>query len=373
MKHSTEFSILLASCRLSLGLPAMAEAEKVFGSGLVNWDLLYRSADMHSVRPQLAQMVAVLSPGLVPVEFRARVNKAFQDNLLDQISYVAEYMRVNRVLEKEGITAVPFKGFRLANDYYGELGDREAGDIDVFTDLCNLDRIINLMTGEGYVVEKALAGFSMSELVSRAGECNFDRFVGQKCLYHFEYHWAISSPAYGMGITMEDLSSQVVPGEIQGRKVIRFTPSADLLLTVMHHGGKDPFMELKYVQDIAAIMKHQESIDWNWVLGQARRFRLERLIFVALRLANELFATPVPDALTGKVFERVTGTLAANRIRFMSDCLGYWHPRITINDWLFRIRTRTGARIKIRLTLYIAGVVLRRFLWPGGGHQKEAA
>ena len=65
----------------------------------------------------------------------------------------------------------------------------------------------------------------------------------------------MSSPVYGLGISFEDLSSQIVAGKLQGTDLRVFTPSAAFLLAVMHHGGKDPFNELKYVLDFAMILQ----------------------------------------------------------------------------------------------------------------------
>ncbi len=374
MSFSPEFSLLLAACRYGLGFPVTEEAEKlVVRGGAIDWSRLYTRADMHSVRPQLAQLTARLTTGLIPDDFIARIQKVYQDNLVNQISYVAEFMKIKGMLEQEGIVIVPFKGFRLAHDYYGDIGGREGGDIDVFTEFRHLGRIRELMLASGYVIEKAMASYSMEDLSLRAGEYNFGKWEGERCLYHFEFHWRMTSPVYGMGISFGDLSSQIVPGLIQGQNLMRFTPSADLLLTVMHHGGKDPFNELKYVHDVAAIMRRQEEIDWEWLLLQARRFRMERLIYVALRMAQEVFDATVPGALSAEVHSGVAGRLAGNRIRFMSKSLEYWHPWVTVNDWLFRIRTRRGLHLKIQLALYIAGVAVRRFLLPARWRRKEVA
>jgi hypothetical protein len=374
MSYSPEFDLLLAACRSALGFPVTEEAEKlVIRDGAIDRTRLYRRADMHSVRPQLAQLTAGFTPGLLPDDFITRIQKSYQDNLVDQISYLAEFMKIKGMLEQEGIVIVPFKGFRLAHDYYTDIGGREGGDIDVFTEFRHLGRIRELMLTSGYVIEKSMSDYTLKDLARRAGEYNFGKWEGERCLYHFEYHWRMTSPVYGMGISFDDLSSQVVPGLIQGQGLMRFSPSADLLLTVMHHGGKDPFNELKYVHDIAAIMRRQEEIDWEWVLLQARQFRLERLIYVALRLANELFDSAVPGKLYGSVHSDVVGRLARNRIRFMANSLEYRHPWITVNDWLFRIRTRQGLHLKTQLALYIAGVTGRRFLLPARWRRREVA
>ncbi len=373
MKYSPEFSLMLMSCRHDDPGDARARVRSLISGSGINWDRLYRMADINSLRPQMAKLLKGIEEGIVPESFRSRIEKAYNDNLYDQISYVAEFINVFNKLKAEGIMIVPFKGFWLAHHYYGNLGDREAGDIDVFTDFGNLGKIRAMMQELGYQVEKSMSDYSMNDLASKVGEYNFDRFEGDRCLYHFEFHWRISSPVYALGINREDLASQIVPGVLQEHRLSTFTPSADLLLTIMHHGGKDPFMELKYVLDISKILIKQDQIDWRWVMEMARQYRLEKLVFVAIRLSADLMGTTIPEALKEEVSSGKVGRLAGNRALFMSKSLDYWHPWITFNDWLFRIRTRTGSGIRLRLAMYIAGVAAKRFLLPKRWRINEVA
>ena len=299
MKLTPEFSLLLAACRLNLGGSSVEEAREIISGGGIDWERLYSRADLHSVRPQLAKLAERLSVGLIPVGFLARINKAYLDTVHDQVTFAAEFLKINSLLVAEGIPAVPFKGFWQAHEYYGSLGDREAGDTDLFTEFRHLERIGQIMLENGYSVEPQMAGYKLVELAARAGEYNFDRTEEGRIVSHIEFHWRMSSPVYGLGISFEDLSPQIVTGKLQGADLRVFTTSAAFLLAVMHHGGKDPFNELKYVLDFDFILRRHSEIDWEWVLGTARRFRMERLVYVAVRLAHEMLGAPVPPAAGG--------------------------------------------------------------------------
>jgi hypothetical protein len=370
---SPEFRLLLLSCRMDDKAAALEEAEEMVTSGNVDWDELYLRADLHSVRPQLAILLNRLAADLVPEDFREKLNNRYQANLYDQISYAAEFLRVRQIFHEAGIRIIPFKGFWLAHEYYGSLGDREAGDIDLFVDVSDLERIRSLMLENGYQIEKQMSGYSKKDLLRKAGEYNFERYEGDRCVFHFEFHWRISSPVYGLGISIDDLSNQAAGGTLQNQKINILSSSANLLLAVLHHGGKDPFMELKQVLDIALILKKDSNIDWEWVTGMARVFDAENLIYVAVKLASDLTGITVPLEIAAKVGSPKIGRLAANRISFMSKSPDYWHPSIFFNDWLFRIRSRTGLRTKAQLAMYITGVVARRFLLPKRWHLRETA
>jgi len=367
MVSSPEFSLLVLACRDDEEQGLIKGAEKLIGAGGLDRDCIYRLADRLSVRPQLARLLANLPKEKVPEDFRARINKAYLDTVHDQVTYAAEYLKINSLLMAEGIPAVPFKGFWLAHEYYGNLGEREAGDTDVFTEFRHLKRIREIMLANGYSVEPQMAGYTLDELTLRAGEYNFDRTEEGHIVSHIEFHWRMSSPVYGLGISYEDLSPQITEGSFQGAALQVFTPSAAFLLAVLHHGGKDPFNELKYVLDFARILRREPEIDWKWVLDTARRFRAERLVYVAVGLAYELLGVTVPVAVESETLSSGVRRLTRNRIRFMANALEYWHPRIFVNDWLFRIRSRSSFRMKWQLSAYIIGVLMKRFLSPRRG------
>ena len=93
---------------------------------------------------------------------------------------------------------------------------------------------------------------------------------------------------YRMDISGNDLRSQVMPGILQGREIPVFSPAANLLLAVMHHGRKDCYWQLRQVLDIAHILRRNPDLDAEWLLAQAERFHVTTLLLLGVRLAHEL-------------------------------------------------------------------------------------
>ncbi|NTW17533.1 MAG: nucleotidyltransferase family protein, partial [Syntrophaceae bacterium] len=91
------------------------EAEKIIISNTIDWDGLYLRADLHSVRPQLAKLLNMVAGDLVPAEFREKLNKRYQANLLDQIGYAAGFLEVRQILDKLGIRLPLFWRFLIRN------------------------------------------------------------------------------------------------------------------------------------------------------------------------------------------------------------------------------------------------------------------
>ena len=129
------------------------------------------------------------------------MKEAVQDNLVRQLRYVAEFFQIRDWLEKEGIIVIPYKGFWLGEDIYGNLADRESGDIDLFIDWNELEKIKAIMTQKGYLLHEALTGLTDDYIFNELAEYNFDKYSGDICISHVEFHWRSSMTFYRIGIS----------------------------------------------------------------------------------------------------------------------------------------------------------------------------
>jgi hypothetical protein len=341
-------SLLLLALRANDDSSVEEEALRIIEKNQVNPERLYELADRHAIKPQVARLVKRLPRGTVGKDFSNRIEEAYQDNLVAQLDHVSEFFRVRNSLAAEDIIIVPFKGFWLAEAFYGNLADRESGDIDVFVNFSDLERIKALMPATGY-----LPGAPYLPEVNKSDcEYNFGRYSDGKCVSHFEFHWRIAPAGFGLDISLEDLSSEVMPARLQDEDLEVFSPAASLLLTVMHHGGKDAFRFLKQVYDIAMIITHSDDLDTVWLLREAGRYHCRTLVLVAVRLASMITGVEVPASMVSESSSGRVLRLVMNRMKSLQispDGRRRFWP--IVNDWIFRIRSRDGFGVKARLTV----------------------
>lgn len=327
----------------------------------VNWDDLLHRAALHCVRPQMATLAGRLSPALVPERVRGELDEACRRNLLNQMNYIAKFFRVRELLSSEGIRMIPFKGFWLAHEAYGNIADRESLDVDVFTDPVQLEKIKELLTGAGYSEEAAYQGLTVSRIKDMFQEYTFEKTEGGVSTFRIEFHWGICPPEYLMPVRLEDLSDQIISGSFQGRDLEVFTTSAQMLLTLLHHGGKDRFVLLKQVNDIAMLMKHGNDIDWQWLTGMMSRFRAGPLLYIAVKLAELATGAEPPRGMEKRVNTGSIRRLAVNRMKVMDRSPGKRNASaFHFGNWLFRMRSRTGFMTPVKLTAATVRGVLAR-------------
>jgi hypothetical protein len=361
------YNLLLQSIRVDNPEDAKQTSEKIISGNDINLDDLFFVSEQHSIKPQLANLINRSDSSLIPKEFREKINLEHRGNLCHQMNFVAEFLRIRKLLNDAGILIVPFKGFWLANEFYGNLADRESVDIDLFVKENDLEQIAVLMAGNGYMPQKDFLPYTVSEIKKNFHEYNFDRFEGDERLFHVEFHWRMSTEVYGMDIRLEDLSSEILKGKLQDREIDVFSPSANFLLTVMHHGGRDLFRELKQVLDFAMILKKDPGLDWMMILNEAERFKIRNLVFVAVRLAADLSGVQVPDEISEKCSSLKVKKLAENRKSYLAEMPAMRSGIIPgLNRWLFRVRALSGLKVKIRMTWVIVSLLLISYLVPAG-------
>lgn len=350
-KPSYIFDLLRLSIIPEQTEAVLEEARMILRNKISDWDELYRSAEIHSLRPQILNLLQKIPSVNVPEGLSESLNYYCRQNLYNQLNYIGEFFRIRNFLRKENIEIIPFKGFSLAADVYDNLADRESGDVDVFIKTDDLSRIRELMTANGYLPEEYSVNLTLREILKKDQEYSFERIEDGKPTFRIEFHWGICPPDYGMDIRFEDLIDQSEMKKIQNEELIGFTPSAHLLLVIFHHGGKDKFFSLRHLCDIARILNKYDDLDWSWINKMAERYHAERLVFTGISLAESLAGIKVPSEIVSEVGSAKIKKLAENRISHMKHNLQFRNKtRNDIDNWLFRMRSRTGVMTNIRST-----------------------
>lgn len=370
---SSEFALLRLSLMKDGSAYPFEEAGRIIASEAIDWQEVLRRAKRHRIRPQLYEFLSGITSTKIPAWVQEQLADIVRENMLRQLRNVSEYFRLISLMESNQITALPFKGFWLANELYGNIAQRESGDVDLFIDIDSLDRIIELMPGLGYSPETAGNRKFIEREKKLSAEFNFDKREGETVISHFEFHWRIGSAFHGLDIGFDDLASYVIRSSFQDHSNKAFDLTASFLLAIMHHGAKDHLSEMRHILDIGMFLRKQDEIDWQWVLVMARRFNLEKQVYTAVRLAADLTGAVLPESqeIAVKVNSATTGRLAANRMRQIALSPGQkselWHEW---DNLIFQLRSRTGFMVRVRLIKLSCMRIVIRHIVPERLHKR---
>ncbi|MGH8059462.1 MAG: nucleotidyltransferase family protein, partial [Candidatus Entotheonellia bacterium] len=119
---------------------------------------------------------------------------------------------------------------------------------------------------------------------------------------------------------LKDLHAQGIPAlpfkgpALAGTTVATLAPE-DMLLVICAHGSHHHWSRLQWICDVARLVRVHQTLDWDQVLAQARTARGQRMLWLGLRLAQDLLAAPLPPEVAPQVQHDLQTTRLARQVR----------------------------------------------------------
>jgi SAM-dependent methyltransferase len=247
------------------------------------------------------------------------------------------------LLQRRGITALPYKGPLVAAYAYGDIGARPFTDLDLI--LSDTDVLVarRLLLAEGY---RSLAPRSDSD---RSGGLPHGHALGLQS--HdgravVELHWRVtaSSP-----LRFEQLLPSTTPFSLLGAPVPCLSPE-QLLLVLCMHGAKHAWERLEWVCSVAHLIARHPEIDWDRLAADARAVRTQRSVALGLALATRLAGAPVPASVMRTIGAHSVRPLAAD----IEAGLFQWPPSAErpLKRYSLRFRARSLEE-RVRYVLFL--------------------
>jgi hypothetical protein len=274
-----EIELLLFCARVTMDATAQLSAKTLASEGM-DWDKLEKAARQHRVIPLLFHSLNSVCPSAVPKVFMDRLRDHFRNNALLNLFLGGELATLLRVLEANGIPALPLKGPVLAASVYGDLTLRHAGDLDILVRKQDALRSKIILTSLRYM--------SMHES-PKEGEQHHFSLIDTKHRVVVEIHWDLLNPWFFFyhGMNSDEIMNNSDYIDFLGIPT-RFMPLQDLTMYLCAHGTKHGWECLSWICDIAELVRVHQGAEWDWVLGRARTLGTERMVSLGLFLASDL-------------------------------------------------------------------------------------
>ena len=269
-------------------------------SGDLDWVYIIELSEVHSVRPLVQRNLKQILGSTLP-EPIAREFKAFEQSVaLNNLFMVRELGRLLQSLEDNGVPALALKGPILAHVAYGSINLRHFIDLDVFIEKQHYYKAKSLMLADGYRAHQKVADYSsIGErlFLWQTGQYPFTRGAG---VYNIDLHTQIMPSLYQYNIKFEDLWNRSEVVSLAGTEV-RSCDSVDILQILCYHGAKNRWEILKYVCDVAEMIRSNASLDWDALLARGLQARSERILLLGLFLAHRVYDAPVPRDILKRI------------------------------------------------------------------------
>jgi hypothetical protein len=271
-RFTPEFELVLACCdhARQYDITSMLSPD-------LDWERVLESAEHHRLIP--AMHGALSGKNGVPSTLRARAHK----HAWRVLHFTAELQKIARCFEQRGIEFLAHKGPALAQLLYGDPAMRQFGDLDVIVKSRDFRRAKDVLIESGYDSNLRLSPRHEQALLRSGYECSFGLNSARNLV---ELQWQIVPRFYSINFDIDALFSRSMQVNLDDVALRTLGPE-DLLMVLCVHAAKHEWVQLGMLRDIAALMNF--DLDWNWIVAEARRLGIIKILQVSLLAANKLF------------------------------------------------------------------------------------
>ena len=276
---------VLAACALA---PAGADLSGMLariGGGGFSWDRVLASAANHRIRPQLAAQTRALGlnattagQGAIELAVDARASQGHGQFLAGAL------VRALDVLRAENIVAVPFKGPAFAAFLGTGPGAREMDDLDILVRPADIANAVQALAPLGYapaLPAQVLASHWLTKVTPEFP------LMGRSDSILLELHWQLSPRWYPAPCVVDDIMARLTERDFCGCP-IRWPGAEELFLVHVADGMKSCGNGMRWIADIAGILRHHPDLDWDRTRRIATRNGGLNSVRVALAVADGL-------------------------------------------------------------------------------------
>jgi len=280
----------------------------------LDWPGLIQTALRHHVLPLLYENLRASNPDAVPKVSLDQIKHYYRQNVQHSFFLSAELLKLMNLFQAHQIRAIPFKGPVLAASAYRDLTLRQFSDLDILIEKRRIIEASRLLVAEGYQTDSRASSDVDNDLdhdeVAFLGPQYYTFFKTERQI-RVDLQWRLTESYFSFSLDRKELWQRLVPVSVAGATVLTFPP-AEMLLILCVHGSKHQWNQLKWVCDIAELIRvYKEQINWGQARKEASRHGAKRMFSLGLYLAHELLGTDLPKEVLEHILpDRVTKSIA---------------------------------------------------------------
>lgn len=296
-----EYRLLKLCSRTELDEEHQAQIAALLDSGAIRWEHLIPLAAYHGVQPLLYCHLRALPEVTLPEQHITKLRTTVGVRTAHSLVLTQEIGRLGSLFDQHGLRVLVLKGVALAQRVYGSLALRPFVDIDLVVSPEQFSSLEQLLSEEGYD-EQHMSRIQKQSYLAIHGQYTFWRrgSVSGTGASVIDVHTAIMPPGYAYAARFDELWERSQSFEVGGGEV-RTTEAEDLLLILCYHGFKNRWERLKFICDLAELVRKRPGLDWETVRARAETMNSRRVLHLGLYLAAEELGAELPDDIRREV------------------------------------------------------------------------
>ena len=253
----------------------------------IDWQIFTDLVDRHRLVSPVHQSLKPFVEDIVPESVRTALNIRFARNVKQVLMKAAEFVRIVKRFDDNGIRALPLKGPVVALQAYGDLGSRHVGDLDIMVPPERVLEAHRILLQEGY--QRTHPGFELTPRQDRVYirfNHHFGYFNPEKGI-RVELHWRFGLNRYLFPIPFNALWKDRQTTQLGGADIATLSLEHTIFL-LCTHGGLHAWFRLFWLNDVAHLLMKHEHIAWEALMRNAIQLGIERMLAEGMVLAHRL-------------------------------------------------------------------------------------
>lgn len=289
-----EDKLLLYCARVNLNTEIKEKITAVIHEDF-DWQYLLQIASTNKLKPLLYYNLNSVCPEKVPKNILEELKEYYNFNIAKNLLMTGELIKILNTLKSNNIDAIPYKGPVLANLAYGNLSLRDFGDIDILIKRSDAVFAKNIIISNGYELYPPI---TINDKFYMKLEPEY-RFLNKSTHTPVEIKWKIEGNFFSFPHS-KTLSYNLEEINLNGYKVDTFSFTTHLLILCIH-ASKHDWSRLSWICDISELLKSQKNINWQEIIEKSDEMRINRILFISLLLASDLFDLELPNEILYKM------------------------------------------------------------------------
>ena len=357
---SLESQLLLACARVTIDARQQQKIQRLIDAG-PDWELLIMTARRHGLCSLLHRHLCAVDQEYVPPAVIGRLATIASNYRRRNLVLVTELLRVVAILENAGIDVIPYKGPALAQYVYRDFSLREFVDLDLMIRAADAIQARRVLIAAG--LHPANAFSRLAEQLYRYFHCEFTFVLLQEVT--LELNWR-PAPAYWLLPWIDNrVWERLDELHLAGVATATLDP-IDQLIVLCVHGCKHRWDTLKWLVDVAELLRCYPEFDWVSLQTRAQAMGTGLMVEMGLVLAHDLLDAPVPEEILETARQRLRTMKLVAKVRersFEANNVPYG----TLQELPFVAKAAQKPTTKIMLYLLILPYfILHRLIRPAG-------
>lgn len=219
------------------------------------------------------------------------MKKIYMDIVKRNMLMTSELNQTIKILKKNDIDVIPFKGPILSQIAYGDVISRQYVDLDILVKEKDLDKAYKILENNEYLTDLALNLLLNKIYIKKSSDI---QFYNKRSNVLLEIHWQLFRNEFSEYNFNNLIFNNLKSIKLNDQEIKVFSTEFNLVY-LCSHATKHTWERIEWIVDIDKLIRNSKNINWDLVKKISNETNSTKMLELGLFLTNKLFKTNIPN------------------------------------------------------------------------------